>query len=117
MVVTIKICEKYVTKVQDAKPVASTLPTNYKLNRNQCPMRKAEKDELNQIPYASAIGSLMYAMVFARSDITYAVGVVRRFMSNPGNEHWATMEWIFRYLKGTSTVYLRFGSGDSRLYL
>ena len=40
-----------------------------------------------KVPYASTVGILMYAMVYTRSDIGYAVEVVSRFMSNPGKEH------------------------------
>ena len=67
--------EKYVTKVlqrfnmQDAKLVGSTLLTNKKLSEGQCPKTKVEKVELNKIPYASTIGSLMYTMVSIRLDI------------------------------------------------
>ena len=69
-----------------------------------------------KVPYASAIGSLMYAMVCTRLDIGYAVGVVSRFMSNPGKEHWNAVKWILCYLKGTSNMGLRFGSGKPQLH-
>ena len=49
------------------------------------------------------------------SDIGYAVVVVSRFMSNPGKEHWNAVKWILRYLKGTSNMCLRFGSGKPQL--
>ena len=39
------------------------------------------------VPYSSAVGSLMYAMVCTRPDITYAVGVVSKFMVNLGKDH------------------------------
>ncbi|CAN0875048.1 Retrovirus-related Pol polyprotein from transposon TNT 1-94, partial [Linum grandiflorum] len=42
----------------------------------------------------------MYAMVCTRPDIAHAVGVVSRFLSNPGKEHWAAVKWILRYLRG-----------------
>jgi hypothetical protein len=41
-----------------------------------------------KVPYSSAIGSLMYVMVCTRLDIAHAVGVVRRYINNPGKEHW-----------------------------
>jgi len=47
-----------------------------------------------RIPYASSIGSLMYVMVCTRPDIGHAVGVVSRFMSNPGKAHWEAVKWI-----------------------
>ena len=49
--------------MSDAKPVQSTLPTNCKLSRKESPKTKVDKAEMPKIPYASAVGSLMYAMV------------------------------------------------------
>ena len=42
---------------------------------------------MTKVPYASVMRSLMYAMVCTRPDIGYAVGVVKRYMSNLGREH------------------------------
>ena len=43
---------------------------------------------MSKMPYTSAIGTLMYAMVCTRPDIAHAMGVVSRFMSRPGKQHW-----------------------------
>ena len=104
--------EKNVTKMlqrlcrSDANLVGSTLPTNCKLSGKQIPKTKVEKVERMKIPYASTVGSLMYTMVCTRPNIGYIVGVVSRFMSNPGREYWVAVKWILRYLKGTSHVCL-----------
>ena len=65
------------------------------------------------VPYASAVGNMMYAMVCTRPDIGYVGRVVSRYMSNPGREHWVVVKWILWYLKGTSSMCLRFGSGKA----
>ena len=65
---------------------------------------------MEKVPYASAVGSLMYAMVCTRPDIAHAVGCVSRFVSNPGKEHWNAVKWIMRYLRGTSNMKLCYGS-------
>jgi len=57
---------------------------------------------MSHVPYASAAGSLMYVMVCTRLDIAHVVGVLSRFMSKPGKEHWTTMKRVFRHLHGTS---------------
>jgi len=57
---------------------------------------------MSHVPYASAVGSLMYAMVYIRLDIAHAVGVLSRFMSKPRKEHWTSWKRVFRYLRGTS---------------
>jgi hypothetical protein len=54
-------------------------------------------------------------MVCTRPDIAHAVGVVRRYMNNPGKEHWEEVKWILRYLRGTSTHALCFGGSNTVL--
>ena len=85
------------------------------LSGKQSLKTKAEKAEMMKVPYAFAVGSKMYAMVCTRLDIGYVVGVVSRFMGNPGKEHWNAVKWILWYLKGTSNMCLRFGSGKPQL--
>ena len=51
------------------------------------PSNEAERMEMSRVPYASAMGSLMFAMICTRPDIAQAVGAVSRFISNPGREH------------------------------
>ena len=65
-----------------------------------------------KLPYASAVGSLMYVMVCTRPDIAHAMGIVRRFTSNPEKEHCEAIEWLLRYLKGTSKIALCFRRKD-----
>ncbi|GJW69249.1 retrovirus-related pol polyprotein from transposon TNT 1-94 [Tanacetum coccineum] len=55
-----------------------------------------------------SVGSVMYTMVCTRPYIAHAVGVVSRFMSNPGREHWEAVKWLLCYLKGTSKATLYF---------
>ena len=43
---------------------------------------------MQQIPYASAIGSLMYVQVCTRPDIAYIIGMLGRYLRNPRNDHW-----------------------------
>lgn len=70
---------------------------------------------MTKVPYSSAVGSLMYAMVRTRPDIAHAVGVVSRFLENPGKEHWEAVYWILRYLRGTTRDCLCLKGSDSIL--
>ncbi|GMH23047.1 hypothetical protein Nepgr_024890 [Nepenthes gracilis] len=70
---------------------------------------------MSKIPYSSTIGSLMYTAVCTQPDIARAVGLVSRFLSNPGMEHWSAVKWIFRYLHGTSKMGLHFGGEKLQL--
>ena len=56
---------------------------------------------MRRIPYASAVGSLMYAMLFTRPNICYAVGIVSHYQSNPGMGHWIAVKHILKYLRRT----------------
>src|SRR3954464_15405009 len=63
---------------------------------------------MSRVPYASAVESLIYAMVCIMPDLAFAVSSVSLFMSNPGKQHWEAMKWIFRYLRGTAKLGLEF---------
>ncbi|KAA0046476.1 gag/pol protein [Cucumis melo var. makuwa] len=65
---------------------------------------------MRHIPYASTIGSLMYAMLCTRTDICYAVGIVSRYQSNPGLSHWTAVKTILKYLRRTRDYMLVYGS-------
>ncbi|RVW89954.1 Retrovirus-related Pol polyprotein from transposon TNT 1-94 [Vitis vinifera] len=85
---------EYVKKVlnrfnmNEAKPVSTPLGSHFKLSKEQSPKTEEERDHMSKVPYASTIGSLMYAMVCTRPNIAHAVGVVSRFMSRPRKQHW-----------------------------
>jgi hypothetical protein len=58
---------------------------------------------MSHVSYASVVGRLMYEMVCTRLDITHAVGVLRKYMSNPGKDHWTSVKRVFRYFCGTTS--------------
>ncbi|KAL4573531.1 hypothetical protein LXL04_020341 [Taraxacum kok-saghyz] len=103
---------KYIKKVLeklsmvDAKPRSTPLGSQLKLSKVQSPKTEKDSDQMAKVPYSSAVGNLMYAMVCTRPDISQAVGVISQFMSNPGKDHWEGVKWLLRYLKGTSDVCL-----------
>ncbi|KAE8707942.1 hypothetical protein F3Y22_tig00110365pilonHSYRG00006 [Hibiscus syriacus] len=99
--------------MQDCKPISTPLPINFKLSSSMSPSSEEERMEMSRVPYASAMGSLMFAMICTRQDIAQAVGVVSRYMANPGKEHWNTVKRILRYIKGTSNVALFAGGAVS----
>ena len=74
--------------------MSTPLAGHFKLSTKQSPTSKKEKAEMNNVPYSSTIGSLMYAMICTKSDIAYAVSVVSRFLTNPEKEHWIAVKWI-----------------------
>ena len=110
--------ETYIEKVLErfnmskAKAVFSPIASHLKLNSKQYPTSEKDMKDMGKVPYASAIGSLMHAIVCIRPNIAHAVGVVSWFLNNHGKEQWEAMKWILRYLRGTFKVCLCFGSGE-----
>ncbi|KAL6335669.1 hypothetical protein AAG906_032854 [Vitis piasezkii] len=70
-----------------------------KLSNEQCPKNDLEKDAMKTIPYASAIGSLMYVQVCTRPDIAFIVNVRGRYLSNPRHDHWVAAKKVMRYIQ------------------
>ena len=70
---------------------------------------------MRKASYASAIDSLMHAMVCIRPNIAHAVEIVSWYLSNPGKEHWNAVKWILRYLKGTYKLCLCYGNDKTIL--
>jgi hypothetical protein len=100
--------------MQECKLVKVPIPVGVKLSTDQCPKTLEDREDMYRVPYVSAIGSLMYAMVCTRPYIAHAVGVLSRYMSKLGKEHWTTVKRVFRYLRGTTSYGLCY-KGRSRL--
>ncbi|KAH9667758.1 Integrase catalytic domain-containing protein [Citrus sinensis] len=98
--------------MQDCKSIFTPLPVNFKLSSSMCPSNEAERKEMSRVPYASAVGSLMFAMICIRSDIAQAVGAVSRYMANPDGDHLIAVKRILRYIRGTSDVALCYGGSE-----
>ena len=107
--------EKYIEKVLDkfnvvdAKPIGVPLQPHVRLSKDDCRKDDDVINYMKNVPYASACGSLMYAMVATRPDIAHAVKVVSRFMVNPDRAHYEAIKSILRYLKGTKGKWLCYG--------
>ena len=98
--------------MQNCSPIAAPMVKGEKFNINQCPQTSLEEEKMKGIPYASAVGSLMYAQVSTRPDIAFAVGILGRYQSNPGMEHWKVAKRVMRYLQGTKDYKLTYKHSD-----
>ena len=90
--------------MQNCAPGDTPVAKGDKLSLLQCPKTDLEVKEMQDIPYASAVGSIMYAQVCTRPDITYIVGMLGRYLSNPGMDHWKAVKRVLRYLKEQRTT-------------
>ncbi|KAL5579868.1 hypothetical protein UlMin_012310 [Ulmus minor] len=82
--------EKVLSKfsMTDAKPTSIPISGQFKFSSEQCPKTEEEKEDMINVPYSSAVGSII----------------------NPGREHWEGIKWLLRYLLSSSDVGLMFKS-------
>ncbi|KAH9751450.1 hypothetical protein KPL71_014302 [Citrus sinensis] len=80
-------------------------------SKDQSPKTSEEIERMRRVPYADAVGSLVYAMLCTRPDICFAVGMVSRYQFNPGPQYWTAVKHIIKYLKRTKNYMLVY-SGD-----
>ena len=84
------------------------------LSKTQCPTNAEDREKMKVIPYASTIGSIMYAMLCTRPDVCLAISIAWRYQSNPGVEHCIAVNNILKYLKRTKVMFLVYG-GEKEL--
>jgi hypothetical protein len=64
----------------------------------QSPRNQYEIDQMNSVPYASVVGSLMYAQVCTCPDIAFAIGMFGSFQKNLDPDHCKGIKKVLRYL-------------------
>jgi hypothetical protein len=82
------------------------------LTKKQCPKTPQEEEHMRNVPYASVVGSLMYAILCTRPDICFAVDMVSRYQSNPRPTHWVTVKHILKYVRRTRDYILVYHCED-----
>jgi hypothetical protein len=84
----------------------------------QVMLKCMEKDpKMENRPYRSLVGSLLYVATGTRPDIAFAVGRLSRHLENPSEEHWNAAIRVLRYLKSTAThgICYRSKQGDLKM--
>lgn len=109
--------KQYVNKIllklglENANPASTPVDTHAKL----VPMDATADPEIDPFNYQTAIGSLMYAALGTRPDISFAVQHLSQFSSRPSKAHWTAVKRVFRYLKGTPDTGLIFSASNEFL--
>ena len=98
--------------MQDSKRGFLPMSHGINLSKTQCPKTNDERDRMSKIPYTSAIGSIMYAMLW---DVSYALSITSRYQSDPGESHWTAVKNILKYLRRTKEVFLIYGGLEEEL--
>lgn len=99
----------------DLCAISTPMDPNLVLSTSQSPTTPDQIAAMRNIPYREAIGSLMYASLGTRPDITFAVACLSKYLQNPGMAHWEAVKHVFRYLKGTSHHWLTYGDRNEDL--
>jgi hypothetical protein len=68
---------------------------------------------MKQNPYASVLESLMYVQVCTRPDIVFVVGMLGRYQTDPGMDHWKVAKKVLHYLQRTKNYMLTFRKSDN----
>jgi chaperone required for assembly of F1-ATPase len=68
---------------------------------------------MKSVPYASAVGSIMYAQVCTCPDLDFITGMLDRFQSNLGLDHWRTIKKVLRYMQGMKDYMLIYRRSDN----
>ena len=99
--------------MKDCAQINTPVAKGEKFSLKQCPKNDLEGKEMRNIPYASAIGSLMYAQVCTRPDLAFIVGMLSRYSSKPGMDHWIAIKRVMRYLQGTKDYMLVYRKSEN----
>jgi transposase InsO family protein len=98
----------------ECKPVRSPMAVGTKLLREEPSTPSVidhqqadpQEDDMAEVPYAQAVGALMYAAMGTRPDIAYCTTSLSQFMQKPTRTHWTALKRVLRYLKGTQQARL-----------
>ena len=92
----------------ESNPVSTPMIVGYDDNTDSPPI-------LEDTPYASLVGSLNYAAVCTRPDISFGVSILCKNLKNPTQNHWQAAKRVLRYLKGTRTYGLTYSAAPEHI--
>lgn len=88
--------------MQDCNDVHTPMDSGLKLSKSE------DEEDIDGTSFRKNVGCLRY-LLHTRSDLSYCVGVLSRYMKQPKESHGVAMKQCLRYLKGTTTLGLEFG--------
>ena len=71
------------------------------LSKKISPKTPEERNRMSSIPYTSAVGSIIYAILCTKPDVAYALGIISIFQADPRENHWKAVKNILKYLRRT----------------
>nr|GEX82151.1 hypothetical protein [Tanacetum cinerariifolium] len=107
-----KILKRYC--MENSKRGSIPMQEKLKLSKSQGASTPAELKRMQNVPYTSAVGSIMYAVRCTRPDVAFAQNVTSRFQQNLGDLQWTIVKNILKYLRNTKDMFLVYGSDLKR---
>ncbi|GJY34949.1 retrotransposon protein, putative, ty1-copia subclass [Tanacetum coccineum] len=109
----IGLCQSaYIEKIlkwyhrENSKHGSIPMQEKLRLSKSQAASTPAELKHMQNVPYASAVGSIMYAVRCTRPDVAFAQNITSQFQQNPGDLHWTTVKNILKVSCYTDAGYL-----------
>jgi hypothetical protein len=94
-------------------PTPAPIVKGDKYESFQSPRYQYEIDQMKSAPYASAVGSLMYAQVCICPELAFVIGMLGRYQKNSSIDHWNGIKKALRYIQGTKGLMLTYERSDS----
>lgn len=89
--------------MRDSRPVSTASEPGEKLVK-----MGSKEEQSDQKRYQAAVGALLYLSTHTRPDISFAVGNMARFCAEPSEAHWTAIKRLFRYLRGTLELGIKY---------
>jgi hypothetical protein len=107
--------EKFLKKfsMHACNPMPAPIANGDKYVSFQSLRNQYEIDQMKSVPYASVVGSLMYAQVCTHPDLNFVTGMLGRYQKNPGVSHWNGIKKALRYIQDIKGLMLTYERSDS----
>ncbi|GJZ75865.1 retrotransposon protein, putative, ty1-copia subclass [Tanacetum coccineum] len=92
--------------MENSKRGSIPMQEKLRLSKSQGASTPAELKRMQDVPYASAVSSIMYAVRCTLPDVAFAQNITSRFQQNLGDLHWTTVKNIMKYLRNTKDMFL-----------
>jgi hypothetical protein len=102
-------------RLTNAKPVSTPMESGAHFTREQGPSTPTQAMRMCGVPYAEAIGCVLWPVMITRPDCAFAIGILSQFVQNPGNAHWEALKRVMVYLGVTKDLWLTFGGRTQKL--
>jgi hypothetical protein len=106
-----KVLKKF--SMHACNPTPAPIVKGDKYESFQSLRNQYEIDQMKSVPYASAVGSLIYAQVCTRPDLAFVTGLLGRYQKNPGISYWNGIKKGLRYIQDINGLMLTYERSDS----